>query len=77
MYDNSSLTYWLIIFKVSKQAPTGEYLATGSFMIRGKKNFIPQTALIFGFSLLYKVGNKKLDHILTLPKSVSSPDSFI
>lgn len=40
---------------MSKQAPTGEYLVTGSFMIRGKKNFIPQTALIFGFGILYKL----------------------
>ena len=24
-------------------------------MIRGKKNFLPQTALVFGFGLLYKV----------------------
>ena len=24
-------------------------------MIRGKKNFIPQTALVFGFGLLYKL----------------------
>jgi len=40
---------------VSKQAPTGEYLTTGSFMIRGKKNYLPQTALVFGFGILYKV----------------------
>jgi hypothetical protein len=40
---------------VSKQAPSGEYLKTGSFMIRGKKNFIPQTALVFGLGLLYKL----------------------
>ena len=27
--------------QVSKTAPTGEYLVTGSFMIRGKKNYLP------------------------------------
>lgn len=27
--------------QVSKTAPTGEYLTTGSFMIRGKKNYLP------------------------------------
>ena len=47
--------YWVFDHQVSKQAPTGEYLGTGSFMIRGKKNFLPQTALVFGFGVLYKV----------------------
>lgn len=47
--------YWVNHNQVSKQAPSGEYLSTGSFMIRGKKNFIPQTALVFGFGLLYKL----------------------
>ena len=26
-------------------------------MIRGKKNYLPQTALVFGFGILYKVNN--------------------
>jgi predicted ribosome quality control (RQC) complex YloA/Tae2 family protein len=47
--------WWVYHDQVSKQAPSGEYLGTGSFMIRGKKNYIPQTALVFGFGLLYKV----------------------
>lgn len=47
--------YWVHHDQVSKQAPSGEYLTTGSFMIRGKKNFIPQTALVFGLGLLYKL----------------------
>jgi predicted ribosome quality control (RQC) complex YloA/Tae2 family protein len=47
--------YWVYNHQVSKQAPTGEYLSTGSFMIRGKKNFLPQSQLVFGFALLYKV----------------------
>ncbi len=45
----------MLNFQVSKQAPSGEYLNTGSFMIRGKKNFIPQTALVFGLGILYKL----------------------
>ncbi|EDO27941.1 predicted protein, partial [Nematostella vectensis] len=40
---------------VSKTAPTGEYLTTGSFMIRGKKNFLPPCHLIMGFSFLFRV----------------------
>lgn len=36
-------------------APSGEYLTTGSFMIRGKKNFLAPHALEMGFALLFKV----------------------
>lgn len=52
--------YWVFDHQVSKQAPTGEYLGTGSFMIRGKKNFLPQTALVFGFGVLYKLDDGSL-----------------
>ncbi|KAH8295264.1 hypothetical protein KR018_009454, partial [Drosophila ironensis] len=47
--------YWVTSEQVSKTAPTGEYLATGSFMIRGKKNFLPSCHLIMGLSLLFKL----------------------
>ena len=51
--------YWVYHNQVSKQAPTGEYIGTGSFMIRGKKNFLPQQTLVFGFGLIYKVNLSK------------------
>lgn len=41
--------------QVSKAAPTGEYLPTGSFMIRGRKNFLPPQPLVFGFGFMFKV----------------------
>jgi predicted ribosome quality control (RQC) complex YloA/Tae2 family protein len=47
--------YWVWGEQVSKTAPTGEYLTTGSFMIRGKKNFLPLSHLILGFSFLFKL----------------------
>uniref|UniRef100_A0A8B9LEM7 Ribosome quality control complex subunit NEMF n=1 Tax=Astyanax mexicanus TaxID=7994 RepID=A0A8B9LEM7_ASTMX len=47
--------WWVHHNQVSKTAPTGEYLTTGSFMIRGKKNFLPPSYLIMGFSFLFKV----------------------
>uniref|UniRef100_A0AAY4BTZ8 Ribosome quality control complex subunit NEMF n=1 Tax=Denticeps clupeoides TaxID=299321 RepID=A0AAY4BTZ8_9TELE len=47
--------WWVHHHQVSKTAPTGEYLTTGSFMIRGKKNFLPPSYLIMGFSFLFKV----------------------
>lgn len=40
---------------MSKSAPTGEYLTTGSFMVRGKKNFLPPTSLVYGFGFLFKL----------------------
>ncbi|NWY03110.1 NEMF factor, partial [Nothoprocta ornata] len=47
--------WWVFHHQVSKTAPTGEYLTTGSFMIRGKKNFLPPSYLMMGFSFLFKV----------------------
>ncbi|KAJ3176325.1 hypothetical protein HDU87_005367 [Geranomyces variabilis] len=47
--------WWVDDTQVSKTAPTGEYLTTGSFMIRGKKNWLPPVQLIYGFAILFKV----------------------
>jgi hypothetical protein len=41
--------------QVSKAAPTGEYLPTGSFMIRGKKNFLPPQGLVMGLGFMFKL----------------------
>eukprot|EP01035_Chromulina_nebulosa_P016824 gene16824-22308_t len=41
--------WWVHSNQVSKKAPTGEYLTTGSFMIYGKKNFLPPMTLEMGF----------------------------
>eukprot|EP00069_Balaena_mysticetus_P009018 bmy_06163T0 len=51
---DKSIMYYCVP-QVSKTAPTGEYLTTGSFMIRGKKNFLPPSHLMMGFSFLFKV----------------------
>ena len=42
---------------MSKTAPSGEYLTAGSFMIRGKKNFLLPSQLVLGFGFLFKVDN--------------------
>ncbi|XP_032232497.2 ribosome quality control complex subunit NEMF [Nematostella vectensis] len=56
-WDSKIVTsaWWVYHNQVSKTAPTGEYLTTGSFMIRGKKNFLPPCHLIMGFSFLFRV----------------------
>ncbi|XP_026816387.1 nuclear export mediator factor NEMF homolog [Rhopalosiphum maidis] len=55
MKINLQNAFWVKPEQVSKTAPTGEYLTTGSFMIRGKKNYLPATHLILGISFLFKL----------------------
>ncbi|CAI2185243.1 12483_t:CDS:10 [Funneliformis geosporum] len=52
--------YWVNADQVSKTAPTGEYLTTGSFMIRGKKNFLPPVQLVYGFGLLFRLDEQSI-----------------
>jgi len=47
--------WWVHAEQVSKTAPTGEYLSTGSFMIRGKKNFLPPCRLELSFGMIFKL----------------------
>lgn len=49
--------WWVDSHQVSKTAPTGEYLTVGSFMIRGKKNFLPPTQLEMGLAVLFRLGD--------------------
>ncbi|CAG8694233.1 12579_t:CDS:10, partial [Cetraspora pellucida] len=52
--------YWVHADQVSKTAPTGEYLTTGSFMIRGKKNFLPPVQLVYGLGLFFKMDEQSI-----------------
>jgi len=52
--------YWVHADQVSKTPPTGLYLPTGSFMIRGKKNFLPRLPLVMGIGLLFRVDEESL-----------------
>ncbi|KAJ1654218.1 hypothetical protein IWQ61_005810 [Dispira simplex] len=47
--------WWVRASQVSKSAPTGEYLTTGSFMIRGRKTFLPPCQLVYGFGFLFRL----------------------
>lgn len=56
--------WWVYHHQVSKTAPTGEYLTTGSFMIRGKKNYLPPTPLVMGFGFLFRLDEQSVaNHI--------------
>lgn len=61
-WDSKIVTsaWWVHPHQVSKTAPTGEYLTVGSFMIRGKKNFLPPHPLIMGFGLLFRLNESSL-----------------
>ncbi|KAI2469751.1 hypothetical protein F4781DRAFT_209429 [Annulohypoxylon bovei var. microspora] len=69
--------WWVNADQVSKSAPTGEFLGTGSFMVRGKKNFLPPAQLILGFALMFKISEEsKAKHVkhrlYDLPEAGSS-----
>ncbi len=47
--------YWVQADQVSKTPPTGLYISTGSFIIRGKRNFITPPKLELGFTLMFSL----------------------
>ncbi|KAJ2716856.1 hypothetical protein H4R19_000380 [Coemansia spiralis] len=49
--------WWVEARQVSKTAPTGEYLTTGSFMIRGKKRTLPPAQLVYGFGIAFRLAD--------------------
>lgn len=61
-WDSKIVTsaWWVYPHQVSKTAPTGEYLTVGSFMIRGKKIFLPPHPLIMGFGILFRLDESSL-----------------
>ena len=46
--------YWVNPNQVSKTPETGEYVTKGSFIIRGKKNYLSMPKMIMGMTILYK-----------------------
>jgi predicted ribosome quality control (RQC) complex YloA/Tae2 family protein len=56
--------WWVNADQVSKSAPTGEFLPTGSFMVRGKKNFLPPAQLLLGLGIMFKISEEsKARHV--------------
>ncbi|KAK9767340.1 hypothetical protein K7432_002958 [Basidiobolus ranarum] len=57
--------WWVYGDQVSKTAPSGEYLTTGSFMIRGKKNFMPPSHLVYGFGIAFRLDDSSVgNHVV-------------
>lgn len=56
--------YWVHADQVSKTAPTGMFIGTGSFMIRGKRNFITPSKLELGYTLMFCLNEESIaNHI--------------
>lgn len=54
-------SWWVYPNQVSKSAPTGEYLTSGAFIIRGKKNYLPISNLVLGFGFLFRLGEESIE----------------
>ncbi|PPJ59460.1 hypothetical protein CBER1_02403 [Cercospora berteroae] len=67
--------WWVNADQVSKTAQTGEYLASGGFVVRGKKNFLPPAKLLLGFGVTFQISeDSKAQHVkhrLELPRQNS------
>ncbi len=50
--------WWVNADQVSKTAPTGEYLTTGGFIIRGRKNLLPPSQLLLGFGVMWLISEE-------------------
>ena len=77
-WDNKVLSsaYWVYDHQVSKTAPSGEYLTLGSFMIRGKKNFMPPSPLVMGLAIMFKVDESCIpNHIYERKPRMSSEEA--
>ena len=50
--------WWVPAEQVSKTAPTGDYLPTGTFQTTGDKNFLPPAQLLLGFGIIFRVSEE-------------------
>ena len=56
--------YWVHADQVSKTPPTGLYIQAGSFIIRGKRNFITPNKMELGFTLMFALNEESIgNHI--------------
>ncbi|PGH18997.1 hypothetical protein AJ79_00030 [Helicocarpus griseus UAMH5409] len=52
--------WWVNADQVSKTTPTGEYLTTGGFIIRGEKNQLPPAQLLLGFTVMFQISEESI-----------------
>uniref|UniRef100_A0A0N5AWI4 NFACT-R_1 domain-containing protein n=1 Tax=Syphacia muris TaxID=451379 RepID=A0A0N5AWI4_9BILA len=56
-----AIAWWVYHHQVSRTAPSGEYLPSGSFMIRGKKHYLLKQPMRMGLGLLFKLDDSSLE----------------
>ena len=64
-----SQVYWVQAEQVSKTPPTGMYIGTGSFIIRGKRNFVQPRALQLGLTLMWALNEDSVANHVNERKS--------
>lgn len=56
--------WWVHADQVSKSAQDGGFLPTGSFMVRGSKNFLPPAQLLLGLGITFRISEEsKKKHV--------------
>ncbi|SPQ94981.1 unnamed protein product (mitochondrion) [Plasmodiophora brassicae] len=66
--------YWVHADQVSKTAPTGMFITTGSFMIRGKRNYMPPSQLLMGLTFLFRVSDADIANHVHERSSIGNGD---
>ena len=56
--------YWVHADQVSKTAQSGEYLVQGSFMVRGKKNYMQPSKMELGFTVMFCLSEESIGNHL-------------
>ncbi len=56
----SAAGYWVLPEQVSKTPQSGEYLARGAFVIRGKRNYSPKIEIMLGIGEMTHEGERKI-----------------
>ncbi|OAX78130.1 hypothetical protein ACJ72_07564 [Emergomyces africanus] len=84
-WDSKALmgAWWVNADQVSKTTPSGEYLATGGFVIRGDKNQLPPAQLLLGFAVMFQISEESVknhtkhrvgDEVATLKGGIESKE---
>ena len=81
----SDVAWWVRPDQVSKTTESGEYVGKGSFIIRGKKNYMTQPKLELGMGLLFKLkgnpnfqleGNEEIEYALPIVAPYSCMNNY-
>jgi len=70
----SGSAYWVLPEQVSKQAESGEYLARGAFMVRGKRNHVQDIPLRLAVGEIQLEGHRK---VMGAPESAVTASSRV